>query len=328
MRSLPYILASIVFMGLYASTFAQTELEALLYSRTTVTGSARAQGMAGAFSAVGADMTSATLNPAGLALYRRSEFTLTPAFRVASTDADYLDGASSNSSNNFTLNGFSLAFSNPRYNRRGEQVEKGLKSFTFAFGYNQIENFEQKARVSGFNSRSSISDVFSERAQGTPVNDLFDGFGDPFAILAWNAFAINPLIDSDDQYYPAVNGGNVQQTVELAESGRINEWFISLAGNVSDVFYIGATVGIRSLRYERDLALIEEDMVADNIFDFSGKSCVTPSFTITTHLPFASFNFSLCKRNKYVKTYRNQNKLLHFYDLISLSTFINLDFPG
>ena len=76
------------------------------------------------------------------------------------------------------------------------------------------------------------------------------------------------------------------------------------------------------------LALIEEDMVADNIFDFSGKSCVTPSFTITTHLPFASFNFSVCKRNKYVKTYRNQNKLLHFYDIISLSTFINLDFPG
>jgi len=44
---------------------SQTENEALIYSRTTSTGSARAQGMGGAFSAVGADMTAATLNPAG-----------------------------------------------------------------------------------------------------------------------------------------------------------------------------------------------------------------------------------------------------------------------
>ena len=278
MRSIPFAIACTTILCLFQHAQAQTELEAYLFSRTTVTGSARAQGMAGAFSAVGADMTAATLNPAGLALYRRSEFTLTPAYRVANTDADFLDGNSSNSTNNFTLNGFSLAFSNPRYNRRGELVEKGLKSFTFAFGYNQIENFAQKARATGFNERSSITDVFADRAQGTPVNDLVDGFGDPFAILAWDAFAINPLFEQDDQYFPAVNGGDIQQTVELIESGRINEWFISLAGNVSDVFYIGATVGIRSLRYERELALIEEDInnVHNDFFDDPNQGLIFP----------------------------------------------------
>ncbi len=253
----------VLFVGLAIPSQAQTELEALLYSRTTATGSARSQGMAGAFSAVGADMTAATLNPAGLALYRRSEFTITPAFRLNSSDVSYLNGSNNISETNFGVNGFSLSFYNPRYRGYGrdvQEVEKGLKSFTFSFGYNQTENFSQKSRVSGFNEFSSITDVFAERAQGTSINDLVDGFGDPFAVLAWDAFAINPFFGEEDQYFPAVVEGDVQQTVELDESGRINEWFISLAGNVSDKFYIGATIGIRSLRFERNLALIEEDI--------------------------------------------------------------------
>ena len=261
--------------------YAQTEQEALLFSRTTATGSARSQGMAGAFSAVGADMTAATLNAAGLALYRRSEFTITPAFRLSNSNGSYLDGSNSNSLTNFGVNGFSLAFYNPRYQRysnTAQEVEKGLKSFTFSFGYNQLENFSNKSLVSGFNEFSSVTDVFAERAQGTPAIDLADGFGDAFASLAWNSFAISLLAGQDDQYFPAVVEGDVLQTIELEESGRINEWFISLAGNVSDVFYIGATIGIRSLRYDRNLALIEEDIndIHNDFFDDPADGVLFP----------------------------------------------------
>ena len=270
-----------LFVGLAIPSQAQTELEALLYSRTTATGSARSQGMAGAFSAVGADMTAATLNPAGLGLYRRSEFTITPAFRINSSDGNYLNGNNSVSESNFGVNGFSLSFYNPRYRgygRDAREVEKGLKSFTFSFGYNQKENFSRKSRVSGFNEFSSITDVLAERAQGTPTNDFVNGFGDPFAVLGWDAFAINPFLGEDDQYFPSVVDGDVQQTLELDESGRINEWFISLAGNVSDKFYIGATIGIRSLRFERNLALIEEDIndIHNDFFDDPNEGVLFP----------------------------------------------------
>ena len=45
--------------------FGQNEIDALRHSQSTITGTARALGTGGAFSAVGADMSSAALNPAG-----------------------------------------------------------------------------------------------------------------------------------------------------------------------------------------------------------------------------------------------------------------------
>ncbi len=242
---------------------AQSEMEALLFSQTSITGSARSLGAGGAFSAVGADISSAYLNPAGLGLYRRSEFTITPVFRAIQNNADYLDRGGEGQETDFRVGGFGFVFSNPRYigyGRERQRVEKGLKSFTFAFGYNQIENFYREVNASGFNDLSSISDLFASRAFGTSVNQLFDGDGDPLAVLAWDAFAINPIAGSEDEYFPAVNGGNIDQSVQIIEAGRTNEWFISLAGNIDDKFYIGGSVGIRSIRYDRDFALIEEDV--------------------------------------------------------------------
>ena len=52
------------------SVQAQTELDALRFSQTTITGTARSLGLAGATSAMGADLSAATLNPAGLGFYR------------------------------------------------------------------------------------------------------------------------------------------------------------------------------------------------------------------------------------------------------------------
>ncbi len=263
MKVKSYILLFIPMFLLIMQSSAQTEMEALLFSQTSTVGSARSLALGGAFSAVGADAASATLNPAGLGLYRRSEFTITPVFRVIQNNADYLDRGGEGQLTNFGIGGFSFAFSNPRYvgyGRERQRVEKGLKSFTFAFGYNQLENFYREVNATGFNDLSSISDLFASRAQGTTTNQLFNGDGDPLAVLAWDAFVINPLANSDDEYFPAVNGGNIQQDVQLIEEGRTNEWFISLAGNIDDAFYIGGTIGIRNVRYDRDFAIIETDV--------------------------------------------------------------------
>ena len=62
----------------YSFVAAQNEVDAARYSSFTSGGTARSLGMAGAFSAVGADLSSTWLNPAGLALYRRSEIAFTP----------------------------------------------------------------------------------------------------------------------------------------------------------------------------------------------------------------------------------------------------------
>ena len=57
---------------------AQDLADALRYSNIAVSGTARAGAMGNAFGALGGDFTSASINPAGIGLYRSSELTITP----------------------------------------------------------------------------------------------------------------------------------------------------------------------------------------------------------------------------------------------------------
>ena len=71
-----------------------------LYNLSSTThnfGTARSMAMGNAFTALGADMVSASLNPAGVAMYVGGDFSLTPMISVAksSTSGDpfYLSGS-------------------------------------------------------------------------------------------------------------------------------------------------------------------------------------------------------------------------------------------
>jgi hypothetical protein len=52
---------------------SQDTYYAKLFSQNQTVGSARVQGMGGAYGAVGADISAGAINPAGLGLFRRSE---------------------------------------------------------------------------------------------------------------------------------------------------------------------------------------------------------------------------------------------------------------
>jgi long-subunit fatty acid transport protein len=60
--------------GVFTSLFSQSEFDALRYSTLGSGGTARTMGMAGSFSAIGADASAVMTNPAGIATFRRSEF--------------------------------------------------------------------------------------------------------------------------------------------------------------------------------------------------------------------------------------------------------------
>ncbi len=67
-------------MGAILSMNAQNETQALRYSQYFPFGTARYAAQGGAIGALGADLTSMVTNPAGLAFYRSSEFSVTPSF--------------------------------------------------------------------------------------------------------------------------------------------------------------------------------------------------------------------------------------------------------
>lgn len=54
--------------------FSQGVVDALKYSQQDIRGTARYMGMAGAFGALGGDITTLSQNPAGIGVYRNSEY--------------------------------------------------------------------------------------------------------------------------------------------------------------------------------------------------------------------------------------------------------------
>jgi hypothetical protein len=233
---------------------AQNEIDVYRFSGGQVTGTARAVGVGGAFSAVGADFTSAWLNPAGLGLYKRSEFELTPSLHLNNNEWRYMGVDGSTSASRF-------GFSNVGYVISGVGNTSGtpgkIKNWSIGIGYQQKSNYRRNTDLSVYNTENSITDYFAADAQGTNYQDIEAGYSP--TSLAWWAVLIDTL-NSLTNYQPAVVGGNVQQNLRIEETGRSNQWAVSVAGNVDDRLYMGVTLGISDLRYLHDMRYTEEDI--------------------------------------------------------------------
>ncbi|RZJ64963.1 MAG: hypothetical protein EOO45_17425, partial [Flavobacterium sp.] len=87
-----YILASMVAtVATIGSAYAQSYApDAFRFSQTNYGSSSRFKGMAGAQIGVGGDIGSINANPAGLGLFTKSEFNITPEFNSVSNESSYL----------------------------------------------------------------------------------------------------------------------------------------------------------------------------------------------------------------------------------------------
>ena len=210
---------------------AQNEVDALRYSRQSVVGTARYSGLGGAFGALGADFSSLSVNPAGIALFRRSEFSITPTIYMADTKSNFLGEQNSDSRSNFNLGNVGYV-----------SVKKALM---FGFGLNRTNNFNNRAIISGFNENSSLLSTYVDQANGLAPNEL-DDFGNG---LAYNTYLIDENTIGSKVYFADMPNGGVTQRKNIETSGSMNEMVVSLGANLRDKLYIGAAIGIEAVNY-------------------------------------------------------------------------------
>ena len=92
---------------------AQNEIDALRYSYNIPGGTARSMAMGGSFGALGADASSIIFNPAGMGVFRTSDFTFSPSFVLTNTEADFLGSRADDYDFNFNINNLSYIGSIP-----------------------------------------------------------------------------------------------------------------------------------------------------------------------------------------------------------------------
>jgi len=239
------ILFCIVWTG---DILAQKAADALLLSQYYSGSTARSAGMGGAFGALGGDLSVLSYNPAGLAVYRGSEFTITPALAFSNTRAEYDNRAYNEKTMHFMLNNIGYVYTKNLYN------EKGFQSINFGIAYNRLSDFNSNAFVKRQQATSSLLDEFVFYANG------FDDGGGPWAPsqlydfyegLAYDTKAI--FYDSDNNVYLSdYNDFGYGQPLyrKMSTRGNIGEFDFSFGANINHKLFLGATLGLQDIYYK------------------------------------------------------------------------------
>ena len=159
----------LVVMG--AGAEAQTMYDALRYSENNYEGTARTMAMGNAFTALGGDLGSVTINPAGSAVARYSQFTITPGVAISvnssgGTSQDYFQTTYKTPMGKFSLPniGFSVNFDTHR--------TSGIKNWALGFTVNKTNTYNNDLYTRGLNSTTTFSGALATFAAGILVDDL------------------------------------------------------------------------------------------------------------------------------------------------------------
>lgn len=224
----------------------QTAEDALRFSRVFYSGTARFNGLSGAFGAVGADFSTLATNPAGIGLYKGSEMTLTIAPTVGSSSANYNGSIATDSRVNFGIGNFGFVLNIIPYGKNKSGV---LKSVNVGFGFNRQNDFNNQTVINGVNNKNSMMQSYantlnSEQIPPAAVQDTY-----PFDIgLAYGTNLV--FYDSvTHKFYCDAAYGGVAQNKIINTYGSMNELDFSIGANFNDKLFIGLTLGVPSINY-------------------------------------------------------------------------------
>lgn len=194
---------------------------AVLFSTDDNYGTARFVGMGGAFGALGGDLTAADINPAGLAVFNKTEFSTTFGYRNTKNESTFYGSGITSEDDyfRFTQAGAVLVFDT--------YSDSGFKKFSLGFNYNVIKDFDNNYIAEG---NSGVADFDS---------DPYLNFDD------------NP---NNDIYYDNVEN----QFFGNFTSGINDRFTLSLATEYEDFLYLGASISFQNLDFYQN-AIYEED---------------------------------------------------------------------
>ncbi len=255
--------------------FAQSEIDAYRFSQTDLNGTARSMSMGGAFGGLGGDMSVMSHNPAGMSVYRSSEVQTTLNLSMANMESAWTGVNTSQNRTRFNIDNMSYITYFPT------GVDTGVKGWNFGFSYNRVKNFYRTYRAVG-NPKYSMADYTAARTtnayeekdgfRGIPENDLIgtDSY-DPYenadlgghwlSVLGYQSGFIG--LKYKDKWNDVYHSGFGQYdgsgiwnpaspsaaSMNIRESGWISEYNFSASMNISDRFFIGATLGVSDINY-------------------------------------------------------------------------------
>ncbi|MCD8268209.1 MAG: outer membrane protein transport protein [Parabacteroides sp.] len=241
--------------------YSQGEMDAFKMSQNELNGTARYLGMSGAFGALGGDISSMSTNPAGLGIYRSSEVVTTISLSSIKANTDWNGSKADGSKTKFNFDNIAYVGYFPTGN------DEGIVGWNIGLSYNRIKDFNRSYRMNGAQAYS-VADYAADLSYGIKEGDLIyqkDSY-DPYnnqnlpwlSILGYEAGFFDPYKAGGDEYHSAFGkqGANGWEpyspqnvNLQVNEKGSIGQYNFSFAANISDRFFLGATVAVTDMDY-------------------------------------------------------------------------------
>lgn len=287
--------------------FSQSVSDALTFGVNDYEGSARTVAMGNAFTAVGGDLGALTINPAGSAVARMSQFSVTPSSYLSVNTAQgslLPDGTAPfgkklrNRDGRFGCSnvGFTLNFNTGR--------NRGLKNWTVGLVWNSTQTFADGMYAQGTNYTTSFTGSLASDASGILQDGNYDGYnsnnmsydsGIPYNIVAaYKAGLISNLPGTTTEYVgsaenlfedgsASIGKNGIEQYMGRRITGNKKNAVMNFGFNFSDIVYFGVNAGYNSLNYKSEEYLREDAVELSDVVISYGDG--------------RSYNFSSAKRN-------------------------------
>ncbi len=257
-------------LGWSGTAFAQNEVDALRYSRLGITGSARIQGIGGAQTALGADISTMSVNPAGLGMFRRSEFSISPGLQFNTTTTSINGASLAQDKNAVAIPHAGLVLSN----RKGDQEEGNWRGATFGISLSRQNNFNQQTFYRNTaQPPNTMVDYFADQAgvYSRTNQSLQNEFTNGIETLEGLAFG-NYLINFQDVYgndVPDAQGiyslGDINQQEDIRRKGSQTQFDLGVGTSYKDKLYLGASMGIVTSNFKQESIFRESGYYIDRL---------------------------------------------------------------
>ncbi len=229
-----YFLSFLMF--LYGTIWAQSEIDIVRYSVNPNNGSARVSAMGGAFGALGGDLSNTGNNPAGIGVFRKSEISFTPYLNLANTNSNQV----SVQKNSFQLGNLGMVTSLYLPNAK-------WRGYSFGINYTNLNNFNRKTNQFIYDSPTNFPTVLANQAT---IAHMYGEKIPTDSELGYKTHLIEWIAEEGKYDANLIAGELVNQQKYILEEGYQGTYDFSFGANYQDILYLGASIGLQSIRYK------------------------------------------------------------------------------
>lgn len=317
------ILAAVLSLAAMAPVHAQSMYDGYNFSSTEYLGTAKSLALGGAVTALGGDLGTIGINPAGSAVAGYSQFTITPALSLSLGSAAYAPGYSSPYEKSRTALKGRMKLPNVGATFRFDSNDgsDALRSVTMGFVVNSVADYNSSFRTKAVTRSSSRFAEMAQAANSLGIlpsdlgsssfydNSAYSNYWD--VAMGYNVGLINSYGNASDKKYVGstelVNGsgehwipGDLRHSTNVTHYGYRSDMVFNVGLDFGDRFFAGVNLGMPVLSYSNVETWTETAVNPDLFpidFNYSDGSTASTSFSDASY----RYNYTASATGVYLK---------------------------